>query len=133
MDGVMYMLPQNLTDVKKPYPSRTYRVTENDVSGWTDGLKAVEQAVWHILYTERRAYAIYSDDYGAETAQFIGKSFEFARANVGRAIREALLRDDRISAVDIDAIEREGLDKCAVSFTVVSSHGTFATGVVFGG
>lgn len=95
-------------------------------------MKAVKQTVWRILSTERRAYEIYSENYGMETERFVGKSFEFVRANIGRAIREALLCDDRIIAVNIDSIEREGLDKCEVTFTVVSSNGTFAETAVFG-
>jgi hypothetical protein len=112
-------------------PSRTWKLDfeRGHVTGITDGLEAVRQAVSKIIQTERFRYFIYSFDYGIELNSLIGKSPALVRSELRRRIVEALLQDDRISDVtDFDIVINE--DTTTVQFTVVSSFGSFQQEVV---
>lgn len=65
-----------------------------------DKLKAMEQTVFKILGTERYKYIIYSWNYGIELEDLFGQPVLYACAELERRIKEALLQDDRIDAVD---------------------------------
>lgn len=111
---------------KRRQPSLTWKLdlTRGKVTGKTDELDAVRQAVYKILQTERFAYAIYSFQYGHELKQLLGSNPLFARSEVKRLLTEALLQDDRIVAVEQVETELEG-DRMTVRFTVVTQLGSF--------
>lgn len=111
------------------YPSHTYRFTENEIVGNVDGIEAIQQAVYHILSTERYAYAIYDDNYGVELEKYIGKSFGYLEATIETALRDALLQDDRITSVTVTKVEKTGADSALAEFTVTCNRGTFAAEV----
>ena len=69
---------------------------EKEIIGLTDGLRAVKQAIYMILMTERYQHVIYSWDYGVELLSLYGKPVTYACPEIERRIREALLMDDRI-------------------------------------
>jgi hypothetical protein len=106
-------------------PSRTYKIdlTRKQVVGTVDGLEAVKQAVFKILQTSRFEHLIYAGNYGSEATNVVGGSPAGA-AEVGRFIREALLQDDRITAVQDMQISVAG-DEMTATFTVVSTFGSF--------
>ena len=79
--------------------SRTYRVTDDRIAGFIDGLEAMEQAVHKRLVTERYVYDIYDDTYGLQTVDLIGKEYVYAASELAHRIQETLLNDDRISDV----------------------------------
>lgn len=79
--------------------SRTYRVANNRIAGFIDGLEAVKQAVHKRLVTERYVYDIYDDTYGLQTVDLIGKEYGYVASKLQRRIKETLLNDDRISDV----------------------------------
>ena len=66
------ILKQDFTVRKQP--SRTYRLKNDRVLGYVDGLEAVKQAVNCILNTERFEYVIYSWNYGREFSKLYGRS-----------------------------------------------------------
>jgi phage baseplate assembly protein W len=109
-----------------PQPSRTWRIDFDSgrIVGMVDGLDAIRQAVYKILQTERFFYLVYSSNYGAEISRFLGSDRTFIQSEIKRRIREALLQDDRISAVDDFDISFEG-EGVLVNFTVVSQFGSF--------
>ena len=82
--------------------SRTYRMDLERVNirGYTDQLKAMEQAVYKILFTERYHYAIYSWNYGVELADLFGEPVSYVLPEIKRRVEEALLQDRRIESVD---------------------------------
>ena len=83
-------------------PTLTYRMDlkNNRVQNWVDGQEAMKQAIFKILQTERYQYnKIYSDNYGIELVDLFGMPKAFVIAEVERRIREALLWDERITAV----------------------------------
>lgn len=83
-------------------PSKTYKMDiENErIISTTDGLAAIEQAIYKILNTERYRYVIYSWNYGIELDDLFGQPLPYVYPELKRRITEALLVDDRISKVE---------------------------------
>ena len=106
-------------------PSRTYAVNwqTGRISGTVDGMDALKQAIYKVLQTERFAHLIYSWNYGFESNRLIGQSAAFLRSEIQRLVTEALLADDRITAVENFKVSITGKRQAAVEFTVVSVFG----------
>ena len=92
--------------------------------GAIDGIDALRQAVGLMLETPRYAHLVYSFDYGCELCNLLGHSNELIETEGERLIREALLGDDRITAVENFVFDFAG-DEISVSFTVRSKYGDF--------
>ena len=105
-------------------PSQTYflDIENGRIRGVTDELDAVRQAVYLMLNTERYDYLIYSWDYGVELKELAGEQKEYAYPEIKRCITEALLQDDRITAVDDFEFEA-GKKSVHVKFTVTTIYG----------
>lgn len=130
----MSILPQgaiieNDLEVEVIEPTKTYRIKDNRIVGFTDGKEALKQAISLILNTERYEYLIYSWNYGSELNGLIGQQKDIAESEFRRRIREALSQDDRINNVD-NFIFRYDKDGVEVSFTVFSIYGEFTESVV---
>lgn len=112
-----------VTEVQQP--TKTYCMNLNNmrVQGLTDGQKAMKQAIFKILQTERYRYPlIYSDNYGVELWELIGQPIPYVLPEIKRRITEALTWDERIISVDnFDFI----VDKSKV-------HVTFTAHTIFG-
>nr|DAX19005.1 MAG TPA: Protein of unknown function (DUF2634) [Caudoviricetes sp.] len=72
----------------------------NYILGFVDSLKAMEQAIYKIIRTERYKYIIYSWNYGIELEDLFGMPVEYCVVELERRISEALLQDNRITAVN---------------------------------
>lgn len=105
--------------------SLTYQVENGRILGRIDSLAAVNQAVIKILLTDRFIFEIYSDQYGNDLNELIGKDIPFVKTAVENVIKEALLSDDRIDDVTIDNIEQTDRQTLSVSLTVSSLFGNF--------
>lgn len=123
------MIPQNGDDLRQDFvfttlPSRTLKMDHDwkTITGTIDQIQAVEQAVFLILTTERYQWLIFSWDYGVELQNLIGKDPEYCIPEIERRIREALLQDDRITAVENFEFERTE-QKVLTTFTVISIFG----------
>ncbi len=123
------MIPKTADDAlltlkTQAQPGLTYALdaASGRIRGRTDGLSALRQAVYLILNTERYAWMIYSWNYGVELVELIGQPKEYALPELKRRIAEALLQDDRITAVDDFAFEA-GKKTIHVTFTVHSVLG----------
>lgn len=125
----MGMIPQVQDDIRQDFtfealPSKTFRLNHNNltVTGTIDQIQAVEQAVFLILNVERYQWLIFSWNYGVELHNLIGKDPEYCLPEIERRVREALLQDDRITAVQDFQFE---INKKQVltTFTVVSIFG----------
>lgn len=105
-------------------PGKTYflDIENGRIRGVTDELDAVRQAVYLMLNTERYDYLIYSWDYGVELKELAGEQKEYAYPEIKRCITEALLQDDRITAVDDFEFET-GKKSVHVKFTVTTIYG----------
>ena len=105
-------------------PSRTFKMNHDSktITGTVDQLQAVEQTVFLILNTERYFWLIHSWNYGVELHDLFGKDPEYCIPEIERRVREALLQDDRITAVQNFAFEVNKREVLA-TFTVVSTFG----------
>ncbi|BDR86141.1 DUF2634 domain-containing protein [Clostridium tetani] len=106
-------------------PTKTYKVKDNRIVGFTDGKEALKQAIQLILCTERYEYLIYSDDYGSELKSLIGKDRDIAESEYKRRIKEALVQDDRVNNVD-NFIFNYDSDNVLIEFIVFSIYGEFS-------
>ena len=99
------MIPKIETsaDIKvKEHPTKTYKMElykGNYILGFVDNQKAMEQAIYKIIRTERYKYIIYSWNYGIELEDLFGMPVEYCVVELERRISEALLQDNRITAV----------------------------------
>ena len=123
------MIPQNGDDLRQDFvfttlPSRTLKMDHDwkTITGTIDQIQAVEQAVYLILTTERYHWLIFSWNYGVELKDLIGKDPEYCIPEIERRIREALLQDDRITAVENFQFE-VNKKKVLTIFTVFSIYG----------
>ncbi|URN94635.1 MAG: DUF2634 domain-containing protein [Candidatus Pristimantibacillus lignocellulolyticus] len=112
--------------VQLQQPSLTWKLDldRGKITGKTDGLDAVKQAVLKSLQTDRFWYDIYSFDYGHELKLIIGNPPQFVTSEVKRMIEEALLIDDRITAVK-NVETSISSDLMNIQFTVTSIYGSF--------
>lgn len=119
-------LDENI-EVEENYiePTKTYKIKDNRIVGFCDGIEALKQAIYLILNTERYEYLIYSDDYGSELKSLIGKDRDIAESEHKRRIKEALIQDDRINNVDNFIFKYDG-DGVLIEFTVFSIYGEFS-------
>ena len=108
-------------DGDRYYDGRTLEVTGVLM---VDGLEAVRQAVYVILNVERYQYLIHSWNFGVELRDLFGKPMTWVMPEVKRRIAEALLRDDRVTAVDGFVLTPDR-HRLSVSFTVHSVFGNF--------
>jgi len=111
-------------------PGHTYRMkvdledgTAGQIIGYIDGRDAVEQAVYKILNTERGENEIYRGQYGVEIDDLFGMPMAYVVPEVDRRIKEALLMDDRITAVGNFSFEIPRRGVLHVSFLVTSIYG----------
>lgn len=104
--------------------SRTYelRPASGTIGGLIDELDAMEQVVYKILNTERFECPLYTWNYGIELNELIGEPITFVLPELERRITEALMQDERITAVDALEFEISG-GAVLVSFVVNTIFG----------
>lgn len=127
------MTPQVTTNISQEFtittlPGKTFKMHHDikRIVGTIDQLQAVEQAVYLILNTERYEWLIHSWDYGVELKELIGKDVDYCIPEIERRVTEALLQDDRITAVqDFEFTEQK--NSVLATFTVVSIYGETET------
>lgn len=108
-------------------PNLTYRLGETYSSGKISNLEAMQQAVYHILMTERYSNPIYDDDYGVELEQYLGKDLIYISSTIEKTLKDALMQDDRVQNVIVNSVKQNenDPDACDVEFTVMSIYGEF--------
>ncbi len=102
--------------------TKTYKLYEDKIQGYTDNLSALQQAIYKMLNTEKYEYPIYSLSYGVELESLIGKEPAYIKAEMKRRIQECLIRDERITSVDNFTFTTSG-DSMLCTFEVVSIYG----------
>lgn len=103
--------------------TRTFLIEHGRIRRKVDELPAMVQAVDKILQTERLVYPIYTDQYGNDLNELIGKDMAYAEVEVERMVEEALLADDRITDVQIDTIEQTDNDSLTVTGNCTTVYG----------
>ena len=111
-------------------PSKDYGVDidSSKVKGTVEDLEQLKQTIYFILSTERYDHLIYSWDYGVELKDLVGMPHSYVIPEIERRVTEALVQDDRISAVSDFEFEKtkKGLH---VSFVVSTIFGTIESEV----
>ena len=122
----MRLIPSDESDMLLNTNMQDYTYSINfqteTIDGMCDGLKALEQSIYHILSTQRYEYVIYDRDYGIELKDLIGKSPTYVCAVIKGRIEEALLYDNRIKSVENFEIIK-GKNYIEVKFDVISKYG----------
>lgn len=110
-------------------PSLT--LDESNIMREIDGLEALKQSIRRVLQTERYSNSIYDHRYGVELDELIGEDMGFARIDVERRIKEALMEDDRIEEVSEFTTRGNG-NELHVMCTVVTKLGDIRQEVIIG-
>ena len=110
-------------------PSLTYQVSNGRIIGNIDGLDAMRQAIDKLLRTERFIFEIYSDQYGNDLDEVIGKEYEYVEADIARILDEAILGDDRVDSVEVTSISQQSSNSLLANVSVATMFGTITTGV----
>lgn len=116
-------------------PTRTYRldIDSGRISGMTDGIEAVNQAIRKAVVTSRFCNLIYDDDYGCEAAELIHNKNvtpEFLETVIPEVVKDALSQDTRITNVyDFEISLKD--DSAYVSFKADTIFGETAIREVF--
>jgi len=121
------MIPEERIDVELEVvedveTTKTYRLTDINIQGFTDELKALQQAIYKVLNTEKYEYPIYSFAYGIELGSLIGKDPIYVQIELQRRIQECLLQDERITGIDNFQCTVTG-DSLLCAFDVTSIYG----------
>jgi hypothetical protein len=113
-------------------PSKQHRMDleRNRIFGTCDTLEAIKQTVFKILNTERYKYIIYSWNYGIELEDLFGQPIPYVCPEIERRVKEALLQDDRITAVNNFEFDFPKRGVVAVKFTVHTIFGDIEEGTV---
>lgn len=114
----------------EPIPSLTYRVENGRVLGKVDGLQAMRQAITKLLQTERFIFPIYSDQYGHDLNDLIGKELPYVETVLENVIKETLLFDDRVDDVVILEVIHTDKQSLNVTISVATFYGKIQTEVV---
>lgn len=124
------MLPDRDNDISTEYEfvessTKTYamQLDGDRIRGKTDERKAIEQAIYKILLTERYQYLIYSWNYGIELKDLFGKPIPYCCVELERRIKEALLQDTRITNVYNFEFENPKFETVLVKFTADTIFG----------
>lgn len=108
-------------------PTRTHKlnIDSDIISGFTDEIEAMKQAIYLVLNVERYEYIIYSWNYGIELTDLFGQPTAYVLPEIKRRITEALMQDTRITAVTEFSFD---INRGAVhvNFTVSTIYGDIA-------
>ena len=124
------LLTTDLEVVTMPSKQHKMDLDRNLIYGTCDNLEAIKQTVFKILNTERYAYIIYSWNYGIELKDLFGQPVMYVCPEITRRVQEALLQDDRITAVNNFEYDISKRGVVAVKFTVHTLFGDFEEGTV---
>lgn len=116
---------KNLEVVKQPSLQHKMNLSDSFIAGKCDGKEGLKQAVYKILSTERYENVIYSRNYGVELKDLFGQPVKTVVTLIESRIIEALLQDDRITAVDSFIFDTSQKHQVSVTFTVHSELGDF--------
>lgn len=109
------------------HSSYTYKMdlSNQRISGYTDGQEAMKQAIYKRLQTPRERYSVYSPSYGLQYEDFFGMPLDWVAAVLPERIREALSYDDRIQTVEDISVSTPRTGVIYATFTVHTDFGEF--------
>ncbi len=106
----------------------TYRLDNERkrIDGHVDSLTAILQRVWKELQTEKGEYLIYSNRYGLQVKDLIGKNKLYAYTKAVYRIKEMLKKDSKIiRSYDFKMIKEKSKDgDLTISFKIDTIYGS---------
>lgn len=123
------ILPDSINDVTntseirvRNYPTYTYYVdpVKNQITGMTDGVQAMTQAVEIICEVERNKFSIFTPNFGLESDGLIGQDYGFIISEFKRRLLDAFSVDDRILGIS-EYDYSEQIDDYVVIYITVST------------
>ena len=123
------ILTTNLEVVMMPSKQHMMILDKDRIIGKCDKLEAIKQTIFKILNTERYKYIIYSWNYGIELEDLFGQPVLFVCPEIERRVKEALLQDDRITAVDSFDFDISKRGVVSVTFTAHTIFGDLNEGM----
>lgn len=118
----MSILTKDLEVSEELETTKTYKISNDKIQGYTDNLDALKQAIYKVLNTEKYEHQIYSFSYGIELESLIGKDTVYVKSELIRRITECLRNDDRIQSIENFRFKVSG-DNMLCSFEVASVYG----------
>lgn len=114
-----------ISNTNESMTTKTHKIQMfgDKIYGKVDGLKAMEQACFKILNTERYDYLIYSWNYGIELKDLFGKPKSYCKVVIPERIKEALMQDDRVLDVYNFSFTDLARSVLAVTFIVSTIFG----------
>lgn len=113
----------NLDNEENQNPTLTFQIANERIRNKFDGLGAMVQAVDKILKTERFVFPIYTDQYGNDLNDLLGKNLGYAKVEAERMVKEALLADERVIKVDITNINETSPNTLTLTGECQTSYG----------
>lgn len=103
--------------------NKGYRVVDNRVAGYVDGVDSLEQAISFILATERFRFITMSDNVGVEFEDLFGENRDLAELKLKDTITEAILSDDRVEEISFFGITRISRNTFKIELEIKSNIG----------
>lgn len=135
-------LPNNEIDIEKlingelvfeDYPTETYKINfeTNRVERMTDGLEAMKQAFYLAINTERFIHPAFTNNYGMEWDNLIGRPEDYIISETLYRIKDMVEADKRFLSVDYwpDKNFEIKEDYIIIYLTVSTTYGDFLTSV----
>lgn len=104
-------------------PSYTYQVKDGRILNFIDERQAMIQAIGKALNTERFSIPIYSENYGSDLTDLIGKDLDYCKTEAVRMVEECLYADDRVIDVNVDEPQQTDKDTLLVTGTATTIFG----------
>ncbi len=120
----VFDVENELEEEKEPTLTYRVRLDNADIFGKTDEIEAMKQAIYKIISTERYQHEIYSWNYGIELNDLFGKPKSYIRSEIVRRFEEALLQDDRVTALKDISVTFEKRGTVSIFFTAETTVGT---------
>lgn len=104
-------------------PTRTYHLDfkKGCCTGFIDGQKAMEQAIFKALNTIRFQHLIYTNNYGFQN--MVGYDELYVRGDLARRIHDAVLQDERITSLEDFSLEFTSKEDVLVTFIARTIYG----------
>lgn len=119
---------QDFSETEIPSKDYALDISNEKINGTVEDLEQLKQTIYFILNTERYEHLIYSWNYGVEFVDLIGQPFSYVVPELERRITEALVQDERITAVSDFAFEKIK-NKVHVTFVVSTIFGNIESEV----
>ncbi len=125
-------IPFETIENEQEKTSRTYRIDwdKGRITGFVDGLEAMNQFIKKVLHTPRFRFLIYSNQYGNEVTDTLldrDVTREYIEAEIPFLVTDALIYDSRILRVYNIEIEFGDTypmqDSCFISFDADTVYG----------